>query len=87
MQLWCTIRMDTDSPMEGGGLPPPRKAKEGGRPRRKDGSSNSGRRCFNCGKPGHLSKDCELPPGNTACYLCGMEGHKSAECPQKAVQN
>lgn len=72
------------------GLPPPKK--EGGRrgrgPKTEDGgvpSSRSsglkGRRCFNCGQTGHLSRDCSLPPGNTACYKCGKDGHKSNECP------
>eukprot|EP00964_Phaeocystis_antarctica_P088867 scaffold56570_cov55-Phaeocystis_antarctica.AAC.1 len=34
------------------------------------------RKCFNCGKPGHLSADCTQPQGNTACYECGQPGHK-----------
>ena len=71
------------------GLPPPKK--EGGRrgrgPKTEDGTGGSrnsglkGRRCFNCGQTGHLSRDCTLPPGNTACYKCGKDGHKSNECP------
>ena len=51
---------------------------EGGR-RKKGGVA--GRRCFNCGKTGHLSADCDLPAGNMACYNCGEIGHKSADCP------
>jgi len=39
------------------------------------------RRCFNCGQAGHQTRECELPPGNTACYTCGGAGHKSSECP------
>mmetsp|Transcript_43940 Transcript_43940/g.141660 ORF Transcript_43940/g.141660 Transcript_43940/m.141660 type:complete len:118 (+) Transcript_43940:77-430(+) len=53
-----------------------------GKPGRRNGGA-TGRRCFNCGKPGHLSADCELPPGNTACYNCGKPGHKSADCPAR----
>jgi len=52
---------------------------EGGGGRRRKGAG--GRRCFNCGQVGHLSADCDLPPGNTACYNCGQQGHKSSECP------
>ena len=39
------------------------------------------RKCFNCGKPGHLSADCTQPAGNTACYECGQPGHKARDCP------
>lgn len=55
---------------------PPR-AKRGG------GGSLAGKRCFNCGKNGHLSADCTIPAGNTACYTCGGQGHKSNACPSK----
>lgn len=54
---------------------------------RRNKKSNAGKRCFNCGKNGHLSADCTVAAGNTACYNCGGEGHKSAECPQKAAEN
>lgn len=39
------------------------------------------RRCFNCGKLGHISADCTKPAGNKACYNCGKEGHIAKECP------
>lgn len=39
------------------------------------------RRCFNCGKIGHISADCTKPAGNKACYNCGQEGHIAKDCP------
>jgi len=42
------------------------------------------RKCYNCGKPGHLSSVCELPQGNRKCYLCQEEGHIARLCPTVA---
>jgi len=39
------------------------------------------RRCFNCGKIGHISTDCPKPAGNKSCYNCGLEGHIAKDCP------
>mmetsp|Transcript_31498 Transcript_31498/g.54599 ORF Transcript_31498/g.54599 Transcript_31498/m.54599 type:complete len:249 (-) Transcript_31498:1004-1750(-) len=37
-------------------------------------------RCYNCGKRGHISRDCtELPE----CYECKSRGHKARECPRR----
>ena len=53
------------------------------------GRSGEGR-CFNCGKPGHLSAQCPEPTqggdggsgsGRKACYVCGSEAHLSRNCP------
>jgi len=46
--------------------------REGGtsRERQKD-------RCYNCGKPGHISRDCKEVP---ECYECGGQGHIAREC-------
>jgi len=37
--------------------------------------------CYNCGKPGHYSINCDLPPNNQNCYGCGLAGHKVSDCP------
>ena len=38
-------------------------------------------RCFNCGRIGHRSANCEYGKREKPCYLCAQFGHESRECP------
>ncbi|XP_061681517.1 uncharacterized protein LOC133503681 isoform X2 [Syngnathoides biaculeatus] len=35
-------------------------------------------KCYNCGKPGHLTRECRSPK---KCFNCQKEGHMTRECP------
>ena len=39
-------------------------------------------KCYNCGKYGHKSFECDKPSGKN-CYHCGKPGHINADCPEK----
>src|SRR3569623_2610132 len=41
------------------------------------------KRCYLCGKEGHIKRDCERntrASGKIICYKCGAEGHKKRDC-------
>ena len=49
-------------------------------------SDRSPRGCYNCGKTGHLMKDCRLPR-TRRCYGCGLLGVTRSTCSRCATSN
>nr|ASU62674.1 gag protein [Human immunodeficiency virus 1] len=39
-------------------------------------------KCFNCGKEGHLAKNCRAPR-RKGCWKCGQEGHQMKDCTER----
>nr|ACY70117.1 gag protein [Human immunodeficiency virus 1] len=39
-------------------------------------------KCFNCGKEGHLAKNCRAPR-KKGCWKCGKEGHQMRDCTER----
>lgn len=43
--------------------------------------------CRNCGRPGHLSKNCPIPKKTPPCCLCAERGHLQNTCPARYCLN
>nr|AEZ35887.1 gag protein [Human immunodeficiency virus 1] len=41
-------------------------------------------KCFNCGKEGHLARNCRAPR-KKGCWKCGKEGHQMKDCTERQV--
>nr|ACX45097.1 gag protein [Human immunodeficiency virus 1] len=39
-------------------------------------------KCFNCGKEGHLARNCKAPR-RKGCWKCGKEGHQMKDCTER----
>nr|ACR55157.1 gag protein [Human immunodeficiency virus 1] len=39
-------------------------------------------KCFNCGKEGHIAKNCRAPR-KKGCWNCGKEGHQMKDCTER----
>nr|AKF15523.1 gag protein [Human immunodeficiency virus 1] len=39
-------------------------------------------KCFNCGKEGHLARNCKAPR-EKGCWKCGKEGHQMRDCTER----
>nr|APA29438.1 gag protein [Human immunodeficiency virus 1] len=39
-------------------------------------------KCFNCGKEGHLARNCKAPR-KRGCWKCGREGHQMKDCTER----
>nr|WGG94437.1 gag protein [Human immunodeficiency virus 1] len=39
-------------------------------------------KCFNCGKEGHIARNCKAPR-KRGCWKCGQEGHQMKDCTER----
>lgn len=44
-------------------------------------TSDSPRKCYNCGNTGHISRECPEPKREVTCFKCKKSGHISRNCP------
>ncbi|XP_076660976.1 uncharacterized protein LOC143364587 [Halictus rubicundus] len=69
---------------DGSGRPPIRRPS----PKEGLGSASTGRRCFNCNKPGHFSVECTRPVRERgSCFTCGKMGHRANQCNAQTTRN
>lgn len=45
-----------------------------------DSAKNRTTRCFNCGKSGHISRECKSREKGTKCFKCNKFGHIASNC-------